>query len=258
MNSNYYTIKVFASKCLLQIRINDLPLIRQAIEGEISFERPINHLIEKSGEQRLEISIAPLPSLEEMMVSPVLKFDLSCYEISGKRLADKQNVPLISDGKSMVDLSLPVQLLKRKFNADVGYEMKRWSACEPIDVRRKIVPEVAQYIKNLKTILTLKQLDKYAVLIANREHNICKSMYLGESEIQKRMGILTQCFNSGFEPVPLEGRMKLQYYSNRRVVEVIGEDMKPALKFRNPQTGEILTIETLLGFIPGKKGLSII
>jgi len=252
---NYYTVKVFARKCILDIKINDMPLIRQELRGDISFERPINHLIEKSGEQNLEINTLPI-SLEDSKAE--YNVEVWRYDASGLKLTRGYNVMTVSSKENEADWLMSSLSNKRCFIAEVGYVISRWSGCETIKVGRKIAPMVVSFMKDLSQILSTKQYDRYAQLIATRERNICKSLYLGEAEVKKRMGMLVDCLNSGFELVPLEGHKKLQYYGNRRVITIIGEDMKSALQFTNPMTGEILSLEILLGFPLGKAELSII
>lgn len=258
MNCNYYTAKVFGRNCVLCIQVNGIPMFRQAIEGDINFERPINQFIEKSGEQSVEIKISPLQSGLNSSMEIVFGLEVCCYDGSGPTLRSGYTVlKANSDGKENRQLIF-TGIKKYVFNADVAYIVKRWSACEPIKIGSKIAPVVSRFMKDLFDIFATKQYDRYLKLIATREHNICKSLYLGEDEILKRNSMLLNILNDGFEIMPLEGHKRLQFYCHRRVIEVIGENMEPAIQFENPLTNEILSLEILLGFQYGKKELSII
>lgn len=257
MNSYYYLAKVFARQCVLDIRINDIPLIRETVDDEISFERPINYLIERTGKQMLSISVLPCQLSNTQFVNCEMNLEIWKYDASGHVLVSIDTVATIRfNGKDILANNTPI--IKKSFIAEVGYEISRWSKCEVLYLKTDIKNMVVAYINKLTEVLSTKQFERYAQMIEQREHNICKSLYLGDDEVQKRMNMLTECLNGGFEYVPIKGPKKLQYFGNHRVVSVVGEDMKSAIQFYKCDTEEILTMDFLLGIPLGTNKLSII
>lgn len=257
MNSNYYIAKVFAKFCILDLRINDIPLMRQAIPGDIYFERPINYLIEKSGEQLLTVSISPLPSADLTDKNCELNVEIWRYDANDHILSAIESVTTVRYN-SNENPTLKIPVMKRTFVAMVGYEMERWNRCDVITAKTDIKPMVVSFMTKLTDVLTTRQFEKYARMIDRREHDICRSLYLGDEEVKKRMDILVDCLENGFEYIPIKGHKKLQYFGYRRVVSVVGEDMKSAIQFYNRNTEEILTMDFLLGIPTGSDKLSII
>lgn len=253
----YYIAKVFARQCVLDIRINDIPLIREIVDAEINFERPINYLIEKTGKQTLYINVLPIPTSDRKIQKYELDLEIWKCDAGGLKLVSVEQVAKVKyDSKDNIDNSSHIK--KKLFIAEVGYEISRWSNCEVLSLKTDIKSLVISYIKNLTEILCTKQFNRYFQMIERRELAICHSLYLSESEVQKRMNMLTECLSNGFEYVPIKGNKKLQYFGNHRVVSVVGEDLKSAIQFYNHATKETLTMEFLFGIHRGTNELSII
>lgn len=257
MNNNYYVAAIFIRNCNVEIRVNDIPLIRQSIDGEIYLELPVNYLIEKSGKQSLSLSILPNVTVNSVATEYEFKFEIYKYDARSHLLSHKEKVMALNYSNKD-NTGFPKPKIKHLFDAEVGYEISRWSGCKVIEKDIDIKPMVVSFLKDLTQMLKNKQYDKYSQLIYNRERNICKALYLGQEEIKKRMDMLKDCLDNGFEYVSIEGHKSLQYFGNRRVVSVVGDDMKSVLQFYNQETGEVLTMDLLIGIPDHKKGLAII
>lgn len=257
MAFNYYTTKIFARQCIIDIRINDIPLIREIVDSELNCERPINYLIEKTGKQMVSISILPCPSFSTITDNYELVVEIWKCNVEGQKIRRVDKVVSIVHNSEEYK-SKRSSVIKKIFMAEVGYEMARWSNCQVIDGKTDIKALISSYLNKLTKILSTKQFEVYAHMIEQRERNICHSLYLGETEIQKRMDMLIECLNGGFEYVPIRGLKKLQYFGNHRVVAVVGEDLKPVIQFYRRDTEESLTMEFLFGIHEGSNDLSII
>ena len=80
----------------------------------------------------------------------------------------------------------------------------------------------------------------------------------GEEEIEKRSESLIELLNDGFELVPMKGGKVLQYFADNRGVTVLDHDLKPALRFANEESGEMIGIELILGIKKGKTEFEVI
>lgn len=258
MSRNYYIAKIFVRRCMVDIRINDVPLMKGEIEGDATVQRPVNHLIETSGIQKLTAAIFPI--LEDLTLPKGVQCSIEIWKCDGRghKLLPIEVVCTLSLGSDDIAL-LPLSTKGCKvFTAEVDYQIERWKGCERLSIGKELNQMVIAFYKNIANLLITKQFDKYALLISQRENNICCAMYLGEEEIERRQTMLVDCLNNPFEPLPLTGHKKLQYYADRRLVSIVNDDMKSALQFVNNETGEVLSVDLMLGFRSGEKGLSVI
>lgn len=258
MKRNFYIAKIFVRRCMVDIRINDVPLLKGEVSGDATVQRPINHLIEASGFQKLTAAI--LPVTEDLTFPKGIQCNIEIWKCdgSGHRLMPLNKVSTLSLGADDIGLlSMPTEDSK-VFTAEVDYLIERWSVCERLSIGKELNRKVAAFYKNVSNLLSTKQFDKYASLIRQRENNICCAMYLGEEEIERRQAMLVECLEGKFELMPLAGHKKLQYYADRRLVSILNEDMKSALQFVNPETAEVLSVDLMLGFRKGGNELSVI
>lgn len=257
MNKNYYVAKIFARKAFVDIRINDIPLLKLDIEDDFTAEIPINYLIESSGCHTLMIRIFPnmgstLPAKESEC-----SVDILCFDGAGDTLVEKERVcSLRSSGDNKRIIVPDVQ--EKQFVAEVSYNISRWRDCEKIEENLSISSKVAKYYQKIWNLLSEKNYEGYLDLIQERERIICKSLMLNEENIRTRNELFFDCLKDGFELCPMKGKKTMEFYAGRRIVSVLDLDLKPAIRFKNFDSGEILTIEILLGIKIGQKEFSII
>ena len=255
---NYYIAKVFVRHCLADIRINDVPLFKQNVDADLTAEMPINYLIENTGNQVLTLQI--YPELGEL----ALKNGAQCsveiwkYDGSGPKIIPIEQVCSSSLTVGEADKTLPYKYDKLVFLADVSYQIHRWSDCEEIKDSRKIASEVASLYQKIGKLLANKQYDQYLELVNNRERAIVTALSLEEDEASIRNQMLFECLDEGFVLHPLKGGKQMHFYANKRIVTVLDNDMRSALRFLNEETGEVLAIELYLGIKKGQRNLSII
>lgn len=258
MSLNYYTAKVFVRQCLVDIRINDVPLLRRNIEGDTTVELPINYLIESSGYQNLTIQVFPMLGSVSLLMGAVCSVEIWRYDGSGKTL-----IPLeqICSSKIQVDSknqTIPIKGDRKLFIADVSYHISRWSDCAVLKDSRSISSAVASYFQTIGHILANKQFDNYIEHIRNRELNIRTALSLDEKDVNDRNRILFEYLSNGFTLCPMKGGKLIEFYANRRIVTILDHDMRSALRFKNEQTGEMLAIELFLGIKQGQKDFCIV
>lgn len=255
---NYYIAKIFATQCIADIRINDVPIIRQVLDYDLTCELPVNFLIEKSGLQEFTVEIKPLPrklqlEIEAKCEVEIWKYDGSGYELKSLELVCKSMLAA-KDSTTSIDVLFD----RKKFLASVSYEISRWGDCIRLDNIRNIGRQVASIFQRIGNELSAKNYGYYSDLVRNREVNICKSLLLGEDEIEKRSKTLIELLNDGFELVPMKGGKVLQYFADKRGVTVLDHDLKPALRFANEESGEMIGIELILGIKKGEKEFEVI
>lgn len=257
-SDNYYVAKIFATQCIADIRINDVPIIRQILDCDLTCELPVNYLIEKSGLQKFSVEVKPLPGQIKLEEVAKCEVEIWRYDDSGNEL-----MPIESVCKSVLeakDRVIPIDVLydRKEFLAHVSYEISRWGDCIRLDNVRTIGRQIAYIFQRIGNELSAKNYDYYLDLVRNRDVNICKSLLLGEEEIEKRSESLIELLNDGFELVPMKGGKVLQYFADSRGVTVLDHDLKPALRFANEESGEMIGIELILGIKKGKTEFEVI
>ena len=254
---NFYMAKVSVRQCMADIRINDVPVLRKNVEGDLMVQVPINYLIETSGQQTLTIRVSPILGDISLRQGALCSVEVWRYDGSGHIIAPKGQACSLELIVGESDMMSPYKYDISRFYADVSYQIIRWSDCEEIDDSRKISSPVAEFYQEFGQLLANKQYDQYMKLVRNREVNVCTALSLDEEETNKRNQILFNCLDNGFVLQPMKGG-KLQFYANKRVVTVLNKDMKSILRFLNEETGEVLAIELLLGIKKGQKKLCVI
>jgi len=254
---NYYIAKVFIRHCLVDIRINDVPLLRQNVDADLTAEMPINYLIESSGQQMLTVQMYPELGSASLLQGAKCSVVIWRYDGSGIKIVPIEQICASSLSVSGAENTIPLKYEKMLFFAQVSYRITRWSDCEEIKDSRKIAPAVATFYQEIGQMLANRQYDQYLQYVRDREWNICTALSLDEKEINKRNDLLFECLDGGFVLQPMKGN-RLQFYSDKRIVTVLYKDMRPALRFYNEETGEMLAIELLLGIKKGQRELSVI
>lgn len=262
MNINqtyYYTALISASNCIIDARINDVPLLKQILDCDLCIEIPINFLIEKSGFQSLSINTLPEADSNKFPDDAKCRIEIWKYNVvNGNEIKPLEKVCESHFSANQNNIVQSVFHDRKEFFASVGYQISRWSDCNQLTDRNVISSHIASIFQNIGDLLTLKKYNEYVELIRNREQNICTALMTGSKEIQLRSNMLIDCLDDGFVMVPINGRKVLQFYANRRIVTLLDQDMKSALRFYNDKTGEMLAIDILLGIKYGKTDFEII
>lgn len=254
---NYYLAKVFVRQCLIDIRINDIPLLRQNVDADFTVEMPINYLIESSGCQALTLQMYPKLGNTTLISSAQCSVEIWRYDGGGYKIIPLEQVCSSALSVTAADTTLPFKYDKQLFRSDVAYRITRWGDCEEIKDSRDIAPAVAEYFQEIGRLLADRRYDRYLEYVGNRERNICTALSLDGNESDKRSRMLFECLDNGFVLQPMKGG-RLQFYANQRVVTVLNKDMKSILRFANKETGEMLAVELLLGIKRGQKELCIV
>lgn len=255
---NYYIAKIAARQCLADIRINDVPIFRRVVDGDLTVQSPINYLIESSGRQSLTVQLLPVVGDVRLRQGAMCNVELWRYDGSGPKIIPMEQVGssdvVVGEGDQLV----PYKHDKILFYADVSHRISRWSDCVVLENNRQTANAAGQFFEMIGEMLANRQYDRYTQLISQRENDICTALSLDEKETRRRNEMLFGLLDKGLEWQPMQGNLRLMLYANKRVVTIVDRDMKSALKFKSKETGETLSLELLLGRKIGSRSLSII
>ncbi len=255
---NYYIAKLFIRHCRADIRINDVALFKQEVDADLTLEMPINYLIESSGSQLLTANIYPISRELSFSAGTKCSIEIWRYDGSGFKIIPLEQICSSTLSVNEMEQTLPLKFDKQLFFSDVSYKITRWSDCKEIKDRPNLASEVIAYFQNIGQLLANRQYEKYNEYVRDREGNVSTALSLDDDEANSRNQMLFKCLSSGFSLLPIKDEKKLQFYANERLVTILEEDMRSALRFQNVETGEILAIELLLGIKKGHNSLTVI
>lgn len=257
MKTNYYIARLDIRHCLVDIRINDVPLLRRNVTSDFTAEVPINYLIESSGEQVLSVQM--FPEFGNLCLLPGCKccVEIWRYDGSGFKIVPIEKLCISSQNISEKEEFSASKSDKKVFFSDVPYQITRWSGCEEIKDSDNIISSVAAYFQSVSQLLVNKRYHHYLELVREREQNICTALFLDMNEVTVRNKMLFDYLDNGFVLGPMNGN-RIQLYANKRVVTILDNDMKSALRFINEKTGEILAVDLLLGIRKGENVFCIV
>lgn len=259
ISANYYVARISVCQCFVDVRVNDVPLLRQDIDGDMTVEIPVNFLIERSGIQALSVYLRPAPVSFKLSQAAQCRIEIWRYDCSGQEIIPIGQVCNLNLAAKDNGMLLDLLVDRKVFYADVSYQMDRWSDCLQINDRKGISSRVAAMFQNVGKLLASKQYESYLELVKNREINICSALSLDEKETLRRSKMLFECLDGGFSFVPIKGSKVLQFYADGRAATVLDhDDMKSALRFANEETGEMIAIDLLLGIKKGNIDFEII
>lgn len=244
---NYYIAKLYIRHCFADVRINDVPVLRMDVADEISANYPINYLIESGGEQNLMAQITPMAGNLAFGEDAACEVEVWRCDGYNNKIVPMEMVCVVSVAAEGDELNVPLRKTLRSFPAYVAYEIDRWRSCEGLESGKELSMKVAAYFKNVAEILSEKRYGEYAELINERETNICTALGLDENEVTLRNRMLFDALEDGFEICPLKGNKYVEFYANGKLVTILDKDMNSALRFQNPETGDILILDMLLG-----------
>ncbi|PWN70529.1 hypothetical protein C1631_011215 [Chryseobacterium phosphatilyticum] len=256
MQQPYYVIDFSASACMLEIRVNDYPVIHMNIIHQVSTMIPINYTILESGEQTVTASILPIAGKTELDKEAELKFNVKLFDVTNNFVFDSQFGEYQS--KPVEDQKLPVIRHNATFKAEVPYMLNAWQKGRNLkdvkDIREKL--ELA-YNKIIRQIQSGRYED-YKKMIAAREENMAKSMYLSTGESEGRFKELLQEFNAGMQVQPLPQDVVMIYYAHDKAAVLRRLNGDSALYLVDPKTREELMLDISFYIPEGKEQFEVI
>lgn len=251
----YYIINFNASNCFFEIRVNDVPLICLNLEGQASTILPINHLIPESGKQLADFTI--LPTLGKLKLSENASFSatLQLYDVEGGfKLVEERNLYKTQE----IQTDLPSIKYKCDFDASVPYKIASWQNSTDLKDVDNLRSMVDQAYKKLEKLINAKQYTLFTENLKTREENICKSMYLSDSEKSGRMSGLIEDFKNGFTVIPSSPENVLVLFGYGKLVALRTTKGESALRLYNSETKQEMSLEVMFHLEKGSNELTII
>lgn len=253
----YYTIDFSASACMFEIRVNDYPAIMMNIESQVASTIPINYTILKSGKQTISLTILPLLGETQLDINANVKFDIKLFDVTNDFIF-KEMFGAYQSKKIEEDKILPVINYHSTFVAEVPYELKAWENGKNLkdikDLNKKLFKayaDISEYIKS-------KKYDSFVKVIAKREENMAKSMYLSKEEALSRTNELIEDFKNGFKIMPIDSTSILHICGNGKVASFKKTNGESALYLLNKDTQEELMLDITFYIPEGKTEFEVI
>lgn len=256
MQQPYYVIDFSASACMLEIRVNDYPVIHMNITNQVSSMIPVNYAILESGEQKITATILPVAGQTEIDKQAELKFNIKLFDVTNDFVFNSQFGDYQS--KPVEDKKLPVIRYDGTFKAEVPYQLKAWQDGTNLKDLKNCREKLDSAYEKIIRLIQNERYDDYKKMISRREENMATSMYLSKGESEGRFKELLQEFSSGMkiQPVPQDAVMFL--YSDNRTAVLKRLNGDAALYLVDPGTREELMLDITFYIPDGKDEFEII
>ncbi|WP_136669404.1 hypothetical protein [Flavobacterium sp. H122] len=240
-----YYLDIEQSWCHAEIFVNDIPAYNNFEDELIASTESINHLILKSGLQKVTYKLYPVGEHEGEII-PTLTNDTEMkitaewqdfYKHEKQGEAGVQSTPM---SKPVNPMEEPISLLSGKkyyensftFNAVVPYELKGWSESQDLrkldqkELEKRVLAEFEKY----RSIYQSKNLDAIAKIKFDGLRNQYVSEYATRKDIQEGWEETVNVVNSPeFEMQPIED-YKMVFYAEGRLVGLVSTSNDKNLK----------------------------
>ncbi|WP_165750518.1 hypothetical protein [Cellulophaga sp. Z1A5H] len=234
-----YYLQINNQNCYYDIRVNDLPASNYFREHPAySVRTPLNLMILKSGEQKISVKIFPFIG-EELSEKAALQLQLVRYSdmtdpdhgFGRFTILWEWEMPKVGNQK------LPLFVMETEFDAKVPYTLETLdlyaqdlSELQEEDVLKEVIEHFT--IKRQTIINKTQDRDHLERHLKRALVQLYKGKKLSDKTIDGMINI-----KDGKEPQPLED-FEIKYYYNNKVVTLVRRsDQRPAIWFKNPNTG---------------------
>lgn len=245
---NYYIAEIRAVACIIDIRVNDMPLFKQQVKGSITCTIPINHLLDINSIQQLSVNMLPYPFSNTANSESECEVEIRLCDATQQYLEPISEVTSITLTNEDLTKQPPHTFEQRLFNAHVGTQSTRWFECMDLTEIQSLREVLTIFYKKVGNLLQTRQFDKYAEIVSRREKYVVEALYLDEREIKTRQNQLIEDLDEGYTMLPLSGNEIVQLYANGKAAALLLSDFKSALRFINKNDeSSYISIELLVG-----------
>jgi len=245
-----------AVACFFEIRVNDYPVITQNIEGQVASMIPINQAILESGNATITATVLPIAGTTELHPGAYLRFKIMLFDVTNDFVFQEQYEQYETD--PVGDQKLPTMALAGNFMVNVPYIQDAWQDGRNLMDVEDLAPKLHSAYKNISSIINEKNYEQFKQLIARRENNIAKAMYLSSVEARSRAEDVITDMRSGFTLMPIPKDAILQLYANNKVAALKKLNGESALYLFNKKTNEELMLDLTFYIPEGKTEFEVI
>ncbi len=214
-----YTLKISVAN-RYETYVNDMPLEKDFKNGSTTTQLPINNFILKSGVQKIKIIIYPDSGNLLVDGSGRDYVNVKIYKYPhGIDNMQQDDATLISE-TNLKDLAL-APIVKKEFeiSANVPYEVDGW--IKSVDLSKEnqeaFKKEVAQKYEELRTLLINRKGDEFLKILAKRDAELNKALYLSDSDINEENTDDLNCINNITSVLKIEN-YKMEIHGEGRIV----------------------------------------
>ncbi len=259
MDKPYYVIDFNAFNCMIDIRVNDVPVFCMNIEGQVSTIIPVNNAILESGKQQTTYNVLPLLGETTLRDDASFSAAVWLYDASGEEIEKVKEINNFTMPENKTEIPLPIFKGKDLFWAEVPYKLHAWQNSQDLTEVKDLRLYVDLAYSEIEEMIRNEQYDQFASLIKKREDNIATCMYLSEKEKNERVSELIDMIKTGFKVVPTSSKDIMLVFGNDKLVSLRQPNMEDsALLLVNPETEDELSLEIQFHLEQGKTELMVI
>jgi len=202
--------------------------------------------------------VLPIAGEIHLHEKAVLKFDIKLFDVE-KDFVFKTQLNTYQSETIQKEQLIPLLTYVSTFTAEVPYKLDAWQNGKDIKVTDKnIMLKLRTAYNWITEIINTGNYDAFKKEIIKRESNMAVSMYLAQTEKDKRINDLIADFKSGFKAMPLPADAILQVYGYGKVVALKKLNGESALYLENKKTEEEIMLDLTFYIPQGKDDFFII
>lgn len=257
MEKPYYIIEFSAAACLVEIRVNDVPVLVLDLPGQASSIVPVNFAILGSGKQTLTARILPISGSVVVDANAKLSYQLKLYNIKS---AFEYQETLLQYEFAKVDPEnkRPVFQNMEQFEARVPYQLTGWKNGQALKDIDGVTDKLIRAYQKITGFIRNRDYEAFRGALANREKLMATSMYLEGNNPGKRVDNLIRDFENGFDLIPFEKDLVVQFYAGGKMAALRRLNGDHAICAQNIEKDEEVLLDLAFYIPEGKTEFEVV
>lgn len=230
--SPYYSVEFSSTACGFEIRVNDMPAFRYNEKGMVSSEVPINHLILRSGKQKLSLQVFPVAPFNNLNRHSKVRISVSFYDAASGNFNETEvfafETPEVPEG------GIPEVGKEFFFEAKIPYQMDGWINSVDLSKQKAIKEELLKYFREVHSILSVKDFNSFRRIYDTKLIEVDKSIYSTPEETEDDWLELVEFISPEdmeVDPLPVDCQVVL--YGKGKVATLLDSEHDPIIKFKS-------------------------
>ena len=240
----YYQIYISNSSCIFEIRVNDMHAVYFNYPGTVAFDQPINHLLLRSGKQRLTIRMLPVAGQSMLNELSRLEIKVQVMEATGD-FSVRQEV--IAYTTPAVNEHTPALEHKLDFDAQFPYVLAGWQHSASLKNEPGIKEQLFAWYKMMHEVIATKDMEAFKKLNAKAYEEDSISIYNSAFMDEHLAEVFGYLADPDYRLVPLDiDALQLHYFGDGKVVSLLWPDRRPAIYLEFPKDKSQYTLDFFL------------
>jgi hypothetical protein len=241
----YYQLYISNSSCIFDIRVNDMYAIYFNYPGTVAFDQPVNHLLLKSGKQKLTIRMLPVAGEHFLNERSKLELKVQVMEANGDFSVRQEIASYTTD--PVTTKNIPAIEHHMEFEAKIPYTLKGWEQSVSLKDMPALKEQLFAWYKMMHRLVAAKDFTTFEKLNLKAYQEDSIGMYNPAFMQEHLPEVFSYITNPDFNLLPLDmDALQVHHYGDGKVVCLRWPDHKPAIYLEYPKDKEQYTLDFFL------------